>query len=170
MKKIKLTKGKYAIVDDEDYHYLNRFKWTYSENKSGTICVLRSWTTGNTKRHLTMQDSIFVREAGCHNPIIWINRNRLDFRKFNLTSTGISEVNHYARRKNKNCISKYRGVSQYKNGKWRGQIEKGRRKTSEYICIAKIFKTEKKAGIWYNKIAKELYGKYAYQNKIINLK
>src|SRR5688572_4947824 len=41
MKEIPLTQGKVALVDDEDYEWLNRWKWTFQECKSGNGYAVR---------------------------------------------------------------------------------------------------------------------------------
>ena len=35
MRKIKLTQGKYTIVDDNDFERLNQWKWCYLNNPNG---------------------------------------------------------------------------------------------------------------------------------------
>jgi hypothetical protein len=49
MKTIDLTQGKVAIVDDEDYAYLNQWKWhycAYAKAKGTTGYAKRSVTPG----------------------------------------------------------------------------------------------------------------------------
>ena len=48
MKKIKLTKGKYALVDDADFKFLNRWKWFYSWNG---YAKRNSLVNENKKKH-----------------------------------------------------------------------------------------------------------------------
>jgi hypothetical protein len=38
MKTIQLTKDKIALVDDEDYEYLNQWKWNAYKKTQKTLC------------------------------------------------------------------------------------------------------------------------------------
>jgi len=50
MKEIPLTRGYFALVDDEDYPYLSQFKWHASVEKVGYVRAVRKLPTLNGKR------------------------------------------------------------------------------------------------------------------------
>jgi len=158
MKKIKLTYGKYAIVDDEDYPILSRHKWQYKTSNISRGGVVHS-TWKKEKAPYQMQDWIIQKKP--YNQIMFKNRNPLDLRKENLYETHKGHPTHYGFKRKGNKTSKYKGVFWSKKDKmWIMAIQY---KKSRYV---KYFKDEKKAAKHYNKRAKELYGKLAYQNKI----
>ena len=111
MKYIKLTKGKIAIVDDEDFEYLNQWKWYYSA--SGY--AVRDVGSRKSKRHIWMIRLLNKTPDGFITD--HINRNKLDNRKSNLRSVNASQ-NGMNRSLNKNNTSKYKGVI------WRKDIKK----------------------------------------------
>ena len=79
MKYIKLTKGKRAIVDDEDYEYLNQFKWRFSSNGYANTSVKTIGMhrlVNNTPQGLDTDH---------------INGNKLDNRRSNLRSVTRSQ-------------------------------------------------------------------------------
>jgi len=58
MKKIPLTKGKFALIDDDDYEYINRHKWFYLG--AGTDYAARSENDAGKKIIVFMHRVIIV--------------------------------------------------------------------------------------------------------------
>ena len=164
-KKIKLTQGKYVIVDNEDYQFVSRLNMFFSKpkiNEGNGIIVARF---ENKNKHLDMPVSnlIMNKKVSGHLFVVPKNSNPFDLRKENLVLANGAHFVHSLSHNYRNTpkTSKYRGVSLQKKGKrWKGSIQK------DGVRFQNSFDSEKKAAQFYNKKAKELYGDLAYQNKI----
>ena len=81
MKKIKLTKEKYALVDTEDYDWLNQYKWHSGINTDKKIFYAITYLSKN-KQHIQM--ARFIMDCPKGMVVDHINGNQLDNRKKNL--------------------------------------------------------------------------------------
>jgi hypothetical protein len=171
MKKIKLTYNKYALVDDDDYVYLNRFKWSATKKGEDWYAQTRFRTEIKSHSSLIYMHQFLIKLYNC-DCITFKNKNTLDNRKGNLigVSRGISQTRNRKRMKNGyyNLTSIYKGVSgrrkkKVRNGKkfWESRISKNGK-----TYFLGLFYSAKEAAEAYNKKARELYGELAYQNKI----
>lgn len=156
MKEIKLTQGKVALVDDEDFEELSKFKWcalkapkTYYAIRRGND--FKKSTIYMHREILKLTDS---KIQGEHK-----DNNGLNNQKSNLRTCTNSE-----NQRNKTC--KINGTSNYKGVYW----NKKNKKWDVRICINKKrtyvghFKNEIEAAKAYDKKAKELFGEFAYLN------
>ncbi len=155
MKKIKLTQGKYAIVDNEDFHYLSRFTWCYMDTPTGVYC-----STQIGGKSIYMHEMILPSKM--YHYLKHKNNKTLDNRKQNLELISSNHKRHLGLKKQLGA-SKYRGVQRASKNTWNVVIAKD--KIRYYLGKFDI-KDEKKAALLYNKKAIELYGDFAYQNKI----
>jgi hypothetical protein len=124
-KKIPLGKGKFVIVDEEDYEYLSQWKWGLST--SGYACrsnYLKKGEKGNRRiwmhRLLNNTPDNMITDH--------INRNKLDNRKENLRNAD-KRLNGINRNKPKNNKSGFKGV--YLDGwtgKWRAEVRNNGKK------------------------------------------
>lgn len=110
MKEIKLSQGKFALVDDEDFEYLNQWRW--NALKSGNIyyasrCVYIRCNNIKSTKTVLMHKELINTDKGFE--IDHINRNGLDNRRVNLR-----KVTHRQNMLNRSDQSKYMGVC--KNG------------------------------------------------------
>lgn len=79
MKEIPLTKWKFAIVDDEDYQLISKFKWRYDPYTGHAI---RECKRNGKPNRTSMHREILKVVKGQH--IKHINGNKLDNRRENL--------------------------------------------------------------------------------------
>lgn len=157
MKQIPLTRGKCAIVDDDDYERLMKHKWFAVLFKNGWYAARCLARNCGKQKTLLMHREIMSPPTGmqCDH----INHNALDNRKSNLRIVTASENQHNCR-KRKDNTSGHKGVVYSKAGKkWYAQISvNGGHK---YLGS---FSDKIAAAHAYDRAARELFGEYACLN------
>lgn len=159
MKTIPISKRKYhAIVDDDDYNKAIKYKWHIKKRDNRRTF----YACTNIKKEKVLLHRFILGSKKHDNKIIdHINRNGLDCRKENLRIAN-NVINNMNRDLQRNNTSGYRGVCRRKKEKkWRAQIGYN----NKMITIG-YYKDIKDAAKAYNKRAKELFGEYAYLNKL----
>lgn len=157
MKKIPLTKGKFAIVDDEDYEWLNKYKWQ-ADKIGNTYYAVRVVSQRGDRQKIYMHRCIMGAIRG--QEIDHRNGNGLDNKKNNLRFC--TRKQNLQNQKPHNGSSKYKGVSWFKweaGGKWRAKIQ------INYKTIhLGLFNDETDAAKAYDEKAKEIFGEFARPN------
>lgn len=124
MCEIPITKGYSTIVDEDDYHFLMKWKW-HACLSGDRVYAMRNSKTKNGKRHHIMMHRI-INKTPDGMDTDHINGNGLDNRRSNLRNATRTQ-NQWNRRENKKGASKYKGVYWHKqHRKWIASIQVGK--------------------------------------------
>lgn len=153
MREIELTKGQVAIVDDEDYEWLNQWDWYAQKTGKNFYAVRKPWiqATQNCAKLYLMHREILKPEKNL--VVDHINKNTLDNRRSNIRICTQSEnlMNIETKSGHKGVFCQKRKLTK----KWEANIYKNRIKY--YLGC---FETKEEALDAYRKKAKELYGEF----------
>lgn len=148
MKEIPLTQGKVAIIDDEDFDYLNQWKWHYEH----TGYAYRSLSNGGK----TIMHRLITKVTDGME-IDHINGNGLDNRKENLRICTHAENGRNTKLRKDNTLG-YKGIKICGN-KWSAQIKIGH----QYIHLG-TFNSINDAVHAYDNAAIKYFGEFANPN------
>lgn len=158
MKKIKLTKGKFAIVDDADYLKVFAFKWCIGN----TGHVVRRCDDSNENYMVNL-----IKRKPNDMRFLFKNRNPLDLRQCNIEVVTYAIQSVYANKTKSKTSSLYKGVYYDKfTKKYVAYLTKRNKDGKRERLLYKYFTNEKDAARCRNNKAKEIFGTLTYQNKI----
>lgn len=160
MKKIKLTQGKFALVDACDYEYLNQWKWYTEKHRSTFYAVRNSKKDESKEQRLVRMHQVILQRMGIKfQQTDHVDGNGLNNCRSNLRAATCQE-NNFNRNTSKNNTSGCKGVSWHKRDqKWQVRIMIN----SKRIHLG-YFDDIKDAARAYNQAAKKHFGKFARLN------
>jgi hypothetical protein len=154
---------KFAMVDDEDFEELNKYKWSLGGGKPNRRYVERTEYKNGKKCNIYMHRQILGLKKTEH----WCdhkNGNTLDNRRENIRKCTPSQ-NRANTKMPSNNTTGARGVSFFKNllqKPWRSRIDINHKRLE-----LGYFKTKEEAAKQYNKFAKEYFGEFARLNTMV---
>ncbi len=158
MKEIKLLDGKIALVDDEDFDYLNERQWNaYKNNNVWYAYALENYS----------HKQIYMHRVIMGNPLNQLVDHRdhdgLNNQRYNLRISTRQQNSHNSRAFCTNS-SGYKGVSlMKKENKWKAYVYH----SNKQIYLG-CFSSKEEAALAYNKTVKELFGEFACLNNILH--
>jgi len=161
MREIPLSQGKVALVDDEDYETVSRFKWCTIKGHNETIYAAR-YVRRADGTQTTVRMHRVIMKASASVQVDHENHDGLDNRRANLRLATSAENNRNTRMR-KNNASGYKGVSwDQRANKWYAQIMANGRN----IALG-MFANIDDAADAYDEAARQLHGEFAHTNEMI---
>jgi hypothetical protein len=155
---IPLSQNKVALVDAEDYEWLNQWKWSTYKHRN-TFYAARNIYGQGQKIKIKMHRLVLGLKEGDGNICDHRNRNGIDNRRGNLRIVTIG-LNNYNCKQYVSNTSGYRGVSWRKGiNKWSVRIDK-----EGITKFCGCYRNLEQAALEYDKAAILLYGENAILN------
>jgi hypothetical protein len=159
VKAIPLTMDKFAVVDDEDFEKLNRYKWRalkrILKNRVNYYAVRTECCGKNRYMHREILGVVDTKIEVDHKDSNGLNNQKTNIRPAN------HRENQQHSTKQPNCSSRFKGVSLHR-GKWKVQIKPPNR---PQIYIG-MFDDEHIAASVYNAAAKRYFKEFALTNPV----
>lgn len=158
VKKIPITHGLYALVDDADHKIIGQWKWSASRLPSGIVYAVRGTHLSRPRRSVMylMHREIMGCKRGDGIIVDHINANGLDNRRSNLRCC--TKGQNLQRGNKPKGKARLRGVTKH-GKKWVASITFNRR--TRYLGL---FKTKRNAADRYDEEALRLFGIHALTN------
>lgn len=121
MKRIPLTQGQFALIDDADFERFGGIKWFARWSPPmASFYAIRN-TVGYPRRSISLHRAVLnITDAHIH--VDHRNHDTLDNRRENLRACTPAKNQANRKGKNKNNTSGFRGVRLHSSGKWEARI------------------------------------------------
>ena len=159
-KEISLGRGKVAVVDDDDFEWLSKWKW-YAHASRNTWYARTTWFPPDADRRTTVIMHRLIIGASLGQMVDHRDRNGLNNQRSNLRFATRSQ-NKANAAKLKVGASRFKGVRFYGRNPikpWTARVGFGKQRLH-----LPYFKTETEAALAYDAAARKLFGEYARLN------